>query len=165
MKIFGIAGFKNAGKTKLVVELVQEFRRRGLRVGTVKHAHHDFDIDHPGKDSYQHRAAGAEEVIVASGKRWAHVRELGESDEPPLADLLAHFGDLDLVLIEGYKQGQHPKLVLHRAGADPMPVAAASDSIKLLVTDDTAVTAAVAVLPRNDVPAIADFVWQSAQAA
>ena len=71
MKVFGVAGFKNAGKTTLVVELVREFRARGLRVGTVKHAHHEFDIDHPGKDSYQHREAGAEEVIVASARRWA----------------------------------------------------------------------------------------------
>ena len=90
MKIFGIAGFKNAGKTTLVVELVRDIRSRGLRVATVKHAHHEFDIDHPGKDSYQHREAGAEEVIVSSSRRWAHICELQDtahgSAEPPLVE-------------------------------------------------------------------------------
>ena len=116
MKLFGIAGFKNAGKTTLIVELISEFRSRGLRVGTIKHAHHNFDIDHPGKDSFQHREAGAEEVIVASALRWAHIRELRKSSEPDLKELLSHMGDVDIVLVEGYKHGGHPKLELRRSG-------------------------------------------------
>ena len=118
MKVFGIAGFKNAGKTTLVVELIHELRGRDFRVATLKHAHHEFDIDHPGKDSFLHREAGAEEVIVASSKRWAHIRELEDDPEPSLTDLLQHLGHIDLVLIEGYKHGSHPKLELRRSGVD-----------------------------------------------
>lgn len=164
MKIFGIAGFKNAGKTTLVVELIQEFRRRGLRVATLKHAHHEFDIDHPGKDSHQHREAGAEEVIVASTRRWAHVRELEGRDEPPVAELLQHLGDIDLVLIEGYKHGSHPKLELRRSGIQPpRELAGNDDSIRAVVCDAPVETAGLPLLPRDDVPAIADFIAGQAE--
>jgi molybdopterin-guanine dinucleotide biosynthesis protein MobB len=93
----------------LVVDLLHELTGRGFRLATVKHAHHEFDIDHPGKDSHQHREAGAEEVIVASARRWAHIKELIDEPEPALADLLRHIGDVDLVLVEGYKHGDHPR--------------------------------------------------------
>jgi len=158
MKVFGIAGFKNAGKTTLVVELLRELRARGLRVGTVKHAHHDFDIDHPGKDSYLHREAGAEEVIVASGRRWAHIRELEGQEEPPLTELLAHMGDLDLVLVEGYKRGAHRKLELRRAGFEAPGLASEDPTVCAIVSDEAVEEATVPVLPRAGIRGIADLV-------
>jgi len=161
MKIFGVAGFKNAGKTTLVVELICELRSRGVRVATVKHAHHEFDIDHPGKDSHQHREAGAEEVIVASTRRWAHIKELGSESEPQLDELLPHFGNVDLVLVEGYKHGSHPKLELRRAGLDHPELATEDPAIRLIVADYPINDAPVPVLPRDDVAAIVDFIQQS----
>ena len=159
MKVFGIAGFKNAGKTTLVVDLIKEFRERSLRVATVKHAHHSFDIDHPGKDSYMHREAGAEEVIIVSGRRWAHVRELVGAVEPPLEELLRHLGHVDLVLVEGYKHGTHPKLELRRAAAEAELLAPNDPQIKAIVSDSEISAADVPVLARDNVAAIADFLW------
>ncbi|MEE4184804.1 MAG: molybdopterin-guanine dinucleotide biosynthesis protein B [Gammaproteobacteria bacterium] len=158
MRVFGIAGFKNAGKTTLVVELLQELGRRGLRVATVKHAHHAFDIDHPGKDSFEHRAAGACEVIVASARRFAHIRELDGQREPELGDLLAQLGTVDLVLVEGYKHGSHPKLELRRDGVPARRLAPADSSVKAIVADFDLQETGLAVLRRDDVAAIADFV-------
>ena len=163
MRVFGIAGFKNAGKTTLVVELIQALRARGHRVATVKHAHHEFDIDHPGKDSHQHREAGAEEVIVASARRWAHIKELNDAPEPSLDELVGHLGDVDLVLIEGYKHGSHPKLELRRTGIEPPQLLAGSDdSILAVVCDGPADTAGLPLLDRADVDAIAEFVTANA---
>ena len=161
MKVFGIAGLKNSGKTTLVVELVQEFCLRGLRVGTVKHAHHDFDIDHPGKDSYQHRQAGAEEVIVASAKRWAHIRELESEPEPSLAELISQLGSLDIVLVEGYKRGDHPKLALHRTGIERLDIAA-DPNVVAVVADHADFVERVPALMRNDIGAIAEFILANA---
>ncbi len=158
LKVFGIAGFKNSGKTTLVVELVGEFSGRGLRVATVKHAHHEFDIDQPGKDSYRHRAAGAEEVIVASRRRWAHVRELGDAPEPSLDELLGRFGDVDIVLIEGYKHGDHPKIEVRRIALDHPPLVGESDTIRAVVADGPLDDLPVPLLARDDVAAIADFI-------
>jgi len=158
MKIFGIAGYKNAGKTTLVVDVVRELTGRGLRVATVKHAHHEFDIDHPGKDSYLHRAAGACEVIVASSMRWAHIVELGDQSEPSLAELLEHFSDVDLVLVEGFKHGDHPKLEIRRVGSDAPLIAAEHDSVHAIVSDGEVPGAPVPVIDRADVSAIADFI-------
>lgn len=158
LKVFGIAGFKNSGKTTLVVELVRELSGRGLRVATVKHAHHEFDIDQPGKDSYQHRAAGAEEVIVASRRRWAHIRELGGAREPSLDELLGHFADVDIVLIEGYKHGDHPKVEVRRTALDHPPLAGESATIRAVVADGPLDDLPVPLLARDDVPAIADFI-------
>jgi molybdopterin-guanine dinucleotide biosynthesis protein MobB len=165
MKIFGIAGFKNAGKTTLIVDLIGELRSRGLQIATVKHAHHEFDIDHPGKDSHQHRTAGATEVIVSSARRWAHIRELADAPEPTLDELLQHMDKPDIVLIEGYKHGGHPKLELRRAGQN-MPELAATDTSVCLIVSDAPVKAnlasAVPVLDRHDIKAIADAVLKFA---
>lgn len=158
MHIFGIAGFKNTGKTTLVVALVREFTGRGLKVATVKHAHHNFDIDRPGKDSYLHRQAGAQEVIVVSARRWAHITELGGAPEPPMAELLKHLGEVDLVLVEGYKHGTHPKLELRRAGLDHPRLAGSEPGIRAIVCDGPVSDTPVPVLERADVPAIADFI-------
>ena len=128
-RIFGITGWKNAGKTTLVERLVAEFVRRGLTVNTVKHGHHDLDVDHPGRNSYRHRAAGATEVAVVGGHRYAIMRE---QEEPTLAEVLARLAPADLTLIEGYKRESHRKIEV-RAGGEPMAprdptiVAVASD--------------------------------------
>jgi len=154
----GIAGFKNAGKTTLIVELLPELTARGFRVATIKHAHHDFDIDQPGKDSYRHRAAGAAEVIVASARRVAHVRELQDDEaEPDLAQLIRRLAPVDLVLVEGWKRGPHPKLELRRAGQDAPSLAGADPSVLAVVGDLPESDVPVPWLQRQDVPAIADF--------
>ena len=135
MKLFGIAGWSGAGKTTLLVSLIPSLVRRGIRVSTVKHAHHAFDIDIPGKDSYEHRRAGATEVMVASGRRWAIVHELRDEAEPTLEALIARLSPVDLVLIEGYKHGDYEKIEIHRPSLgkkllypdDPLVVALASD--------------------------------------
>ena len=113
--VFGVTGWKNAGKTTLTERLVAEFVRRGWRVSTIKHAHHAVDIDRPGTDSFRHRAAGATEVALIGGQRYAIMRE---EAEPPLADVLARLAPADLVLIEGYKRERHPKIEV-RAGDTP----------------------------------------------
>lgn len=160
MRVFGIAGFKNAGKTTLVVELLRELKGRGLKLATVKHAHHDFDIDKPGKDSYQHREAGASEVIIASARRWAHIKELVDEAEPELGDLLQQFGAVDLVLVEGYKHGDHPKLEVRRADQDAPYLYISQPEVRAIVCDGPLVDVSVPVLPRADVPAIADFILE-----
>ena len=104
MKLWGVVGWKNTGKTGLMERLVTEFTARGLRVSTLKHAHHSFDIDHPGKDSHRHRMAGATQVLLASRNRWALMHELRDEEEPTLEALLTKLAPVDLVLIEGYKR-------------------------------------------------------------
>ena len=157
MKVFGIAGFKNAGKTTLVVELLEHFCTLGLRVATVKHAHHAFDIDHPGKDSYQHRQAGAVETLIASSNRWAHIAELDGQPEPSLDELLGHIGDVDLVLIEGFKR-RHPQLEVRARGSRAEMLADGDNSFCAIVSEVELPDAPVKVLPRQDVTAIAAFI-------
>lgn len=116
MKVIGLAGWSGAGKTTLLAGVIPLLVRRGLRVSTLKHAHHAFDIDRPGEDSYEHRAAGATEVLVASGRRWALMHELRDEGEPGLAALLRRLSRVDLVIVEGFKREAHPKVEVHRAG-------------------------------------------------
>src|ERR1700749_182108 len=122
MRVIGFAGWSGAGKTTLIARLIPERNRRGFSVSTVKHAHHDFDLDQPGKDSYEHRAAGAEDVLVASANRVALMRELRGAPEPSLADLLRLLKTVDLVLVEGFKRDPLPKIEIVRAanGKPPM---------------------------------------------
>lgn len=135
MKIFGFAGFSGAGKTTLIEGIIPSLVGRGLRVSLIKHAHHDFDIDHPGKDSWRHRRAGCGEVLVASRKRIALMTELRDAPEPPLTELLGRLAPCELVLVEGYKHAAIPKIEVRRAAritptlhdADPWVVAVASD--------------------------------------
>ncbi len=136
MKVFGLAGWSGSGKTTLLEALIQGAVGRGLSVSTIKHAHHSFDIDTPGKDSHRHRAAGAVEVLVGSAKRWALMHELRGEDEPSFEQLLARISPVDLVLVEGFKRHPHPKLEVHRPALgkpmlwpeDKHIVAIASDS-------------------------------------
>jgi len=156
MKVFGLAGWSGAGKTTLMCALIPALTGRGLRVSTLKHAHHAFDMDTPGKDSYEHRQAGAAEVMVASANRWALVHELRGAPELTTEDLIAHMTPTDLVLIEGFKREAHDKLEVHRPSLgkpllctdDPHVVAVASDaplpelSIPQLDLDDVEAIAA-----------------------
>ncbi|MFK5980470.1 MAG: molybdopterin-guanine dinucleotide biosynthesis protein B [Rhizobiaceae bacterium] len=109
-KIFGVTGWKNSGKTTMICKLIEEFVKRGYKVASVKHAHHNFDVDHEGTDSHSHRMAGAGEVAVTSSKRWAIMHELADSDEPTLAEMLEKLSPCDIILIEGYKKEFHPKI-------------------------------------------------------
>ncbi len=133
--VIGVVGWKNNGKTTLVTRLVAHLVGRGLRVSTVKHAHHSVDVDQPGKDSHRHREAGASEVVLATGRRWVLIHELRDEPEPPLEELLAKMAPVDLVIVEGFKRFPHPKIEVHRrergtpliAREDPTVIAVASD--------------------------------------
>lgn len=157
MNIYGVVGWKNSGKTTLVERLVAEITARGFTVSTIKHAHHAFDVDTPGKDSYRHRAAGASEVLVSSGARWALMAELRDADEPPLADLIAKLSPVDLVLIEGYKRDSHRKIEAHRAATGADLIATEDDTIRAIATNDP-VNSALPCLPLDDEAAVADFI-------
>src|SRR3954453_4529357 len=109
-KVLGLVGWSGSGKTTLIIKLIPELTRRGLKVATLKHAHHNFDVDKPGKDSYEHRKAGASEVIVSSALRWAHMHEVGDGKEATLAELLQRLSPGALALVEGFKTARHPKL-------------------------------------------------------
>ena len=157
MKIFGGVGGKNAGKTGLMERLVAEITARGISVSTVKHAHHSFDVDHPGKDSHRHRVAGAHEVLLASRQRVALMQELRGADEPSLEALLARLSPVDLVLVEGYKRDAHPKVEAHRAETGN-PLIAPDDPTVRAVASDVPLTLDRPVFDLNDTRAIADFV-------
>jgi len=157
MRVYGVVGWKNAGKTGLMERLVAEITARGISVSTVKHAHHAFDVDHEGKDSYRHRAAGASEVLLASRKRVAIMQEMRGAEEPDLAALLARLSPVDLVLIEGYKRDAHPKVEAFRA--DTGNALIASDDLTVrAVASDTPMELDRPVFDLNDTRAIADFI-------
>ncbi|MFD0910225.1 molybdopterin-guanine dinucleotide biosynthesis protein B [Ruegeria arenilitoris] len=157
MKVYGVTGWKNAGKTGLVERLVAEITGRGFRVSTVKHAHHAVDVDQPGTDSHRHRTAGASEVLLASSRRIALMQELRGAPEPPLDDLLARLSPVDLVLVEGYKRARHPKVEAFRAQRGN-PLIAADDPTIRAVASDTPLDLDRPVFDLNDTPAIADFI-------
>ena len=160
MKIFGVTGWKNSGKTGLMERLITEFTARGLSVSSIKHAHHSFDIDHPGRDSYRHRDAGARQVLLASRNRWALMHELRDEDEPSLGDLLKQLSPVDLVLIEGYKRDRHPKIEAHRKETG-QPLIAPEDETIVAVASDTSVSVDRPVLDLNDTAAVANFIAQN----
>ena len=157
MNVFGVTGWKNAGKTGLMERLVAEFCGRGLRVSTLKHAHHSFDVDHPGKDSHRHRMAGASQVLLASTERWALMNEHRGAPEPSLAALLAKLDPVDLVLIEGWKRDKHPKVEAWRAETGN-PLIAPNDPTILAVASDTTLELDRPVFDLDDTVAVADFI-------
>ena len=159
MRVYGVMGWKNAGKTGLMERLVTEITGRGFTVSTVKHAHHAVDVDQPGTDSYRHREAGATEVLLASGKRVAVMQELRGAPEPPLAELLTRLSPVDLVLIEGYKRESHPKVEAFRAEAGN-PLMASENSTIRAVASDAPLKLNVPVFDLNDTAAIAAFILQ-----
>ncbi len=157
MRVYGVTGWKNAGKTGLMERLVAEITGRGYTVSTVKHAHHSFDVDQPGRDSHRHRTAGASEVLLASGQRVALMQELRGVEEPALASLLARLSPVDLVLIEGYKRERHPKVEAFRAEPGNDLIAPSDDTIRA-VASDTPLDLDRPVFDLNDTAAIADFI-------
>jgi molybdopterin-guanine dinucleotide biosynthesis protein B len=164
MRIIGLAGWSGSGKTTLITKLIPRLIARGVAVSTLKHAHHGFDLDQPGKDSFFHRAAGATEVIISSAKRFAILHELREEPEWDLADLVAKMSPVDLVLVEGYKRDAFPKLEIHRA-ANGKPLIHPEDEHIVAIASDVALPAAkVPVIDLNDIEAIADMLLKHAVA-
>jgi molybdopterin-guanine dinucleotide biosynthesis protein MobB len=162
MRIIGLAGWSGSGKTTLITKLIPRLLARGLRVSTLKHAHHGFDLDKPGKDSFVHRVAGATEVIISSAKRWAILHELREEPEWDLGYLVAKMSPVDLVLVEGFKRDAFPKLEIHRA-ENGKPLIHPEDPHIVAVAADTAVAdAKVPVIDLNDIDAIADLLLAKA---
>ncbi len=162
MKIFGVVGWKNTGKTGLVTRLVSHFTEQGLKVSTIKHAHHTFDVDHEGRDSYRHRQAGASEVLIASRERVALIKELRGTPEPTLEDLIARLGPADLLIIEGYKGEGHAKIETHRAAAGKDLIAPDDSSIKAVASDIQLTDLSVPVFDLDDTGAIAAFILEQA---
>ncbi len=157
MKVYGVTGWKNAGKTGLMERLVAEISGRGISVSTIKHAHHSVDVDQPGTDSYRHRAAGASEVILASAQRVAIMQELRGAPEPSLAALLARLGPVDLVLVEGFKREAHPKVEAYRSAAGNALIALENETIRA-VASDSPLDLDRPIFDLNDTGAIADFI-------
>jgi len=162
MRIIGLAGWSGSGKTTLITKLIPRLIARGIAVSTLKHAHHGFDLDQPGKDSFFHRAAGATEVIISSAKRWAILHELREQSEWDLAALVGKMSPVDLVLVEGFKRDAFPKLEIHRI-ANGKPLLHTEDPHIVAVASDSALPAArVPVVDLNDIEAVADLLLKHA---
>lgn len=158
MKVFGLAGWSGSGKTTLMVRLLPELVGRGIRVSTMKHAHHEFDVDRPGKDSYEHRRAGATEVMVASSRRWALMHELRDAPEPAVEALVGRMTPVDLLLIEGFKAHDHDKLEVYRPAVGK-PMLCRDDRRVVALASDARVDGVD--LPQfllDDVPGIAGFI-------
>jgi molybdopterin-guanine dinucleotide biosynthesis adapter protein len=158
MRIFGLAGWSGSGKTTLMTALIPEFVARGVTVSTVKHAHHAFDVDQPGKDSWRHRQAGAREVMVVSERRWALMHELRETPEPPLGDLIEHMSPVDLLLVEGFKRHPHPKIEIYRPSLGKPRLHPDDRFIVAVAADEALPGLALPWLPLSDAHAIASFI-------
>ena len=159
MNVFGITGWKNSGKTGLMERLVVEIIGRGYTVSTLKHAHHTFDVDHPGKDSHRHRIAGASQVLLASTERWALMNEHRGTQEPSLPELLAKLDPVDLILIEGWKRDSHPKVEAWRAETGN-PLIAPNDPTILAVASDIGLEIDRPVFDLDDTAVVADFILE-----
>ncbi len=158
-RIFGFTGWKNSGKTGLTVRVVETLTRRGWRISTIKHAHHAFDIDHPNTDSYRHREAGASEVAIVSGARWALMHELRDEKEPDLASVIDRLAPCDLIIIEGYKAQNHAKMETRRSGANSdVPLADNDSSIVAIASDRAIDRSTLPVFDLDDTETIADFI-------
>ena len=157
MRIIGIAGYSGSGKTTLIEKVIPVLAREGLRVSLIKHAHHEFDIDHPGKDSYRHRHAGCTEVLITSSKRWAMMHELRGAAEPTLDDQLKRLSPCDLVIVEGFKSLPIPKIEVHRR-AGHTPVLYPEDPNVVAIVTDEPLETTLPQLPLDDAAAVARFV-------
>jgi molybdopterin-guanine dinucleotide biosynthesis protein B len=158
-RIFGFTGWKNSGKTGLTVRVVEELTGRGWRVSTVKHAHHSFDIDHEGTDSYRHRHAGATEVAIVSGSRWALMHELRDENEPQLSAVIDRLAPCDLIIVEGYKRESHDKLETRRLESKSREPLAEGDATIVAIASDYPITSgALPVFELDDTLSIADFI-------
>ena len=161
MRVIGLAGWSGAGKTTLLTRLIPHFLKEGLRVSVIKHAHHDFDVDVPGKDSWQHRQSGAEEVLVSSGKRWALMHELRGTSEPRLPELLAKMSRVDLVVVEGFKSEPYRKIEVYRT-ANGKALLFPDDPGIVGIAADVTLETALPVAHLDDIPAIAAMMQRSA---
>ncbi len=162
-RVLGIVGWSGSGKTTLITQLIPLLGRRGLKIATLKHAHHAFDVDTPGKDSYEHRKAGASEVIVSSARRWVQMHEIGNAAEASLPELLRRLSPCDLVLIEGFKRQRHPKIEVFRGVVGKSPLHPGDDRIVAIASDQSLPGARIPVVDLNDIPAVADLVYASAE--
>lgn len=162
MRVIGLAGWSGSGKTTLITKVVPVLIRRGFKIATIKHAHHAFDIDRPGKDSWLHREAGASEVIVSSGRRWALVHELRSESEPPLAELLAKLSPVDFVIVEGFKHYTYPKLEIYRSTVGKPLIYPEDDCIVAIAADAPLPHAQLPVLMLDDIEGIADMLQAEA---
>lgn len=158
MKIIGLAGWSGSGKTTCLVGILPLITMRGLSVSTLKHSHHHFDIDKPGKDSYRHREAGATEVLVASAQRWALMHELRDGEEPPLSQLIAQMTPVDLLIIEGYKTHRHAKIEIHRPSVGKPALWPNDPDVVAVASDEPLDGLPVPLLPLNDHAAIVEFI-------
>jgi len=161
MKVIGLAGWSGAGKTTLLARVIPHLLGKGLRVSVIKHAHHSFDVDVPGKDSWRHRQAGAEEVLVSSANRWALMHELRGAREPHLPELLAKLARVDLVIVEGYKSEPHRKIEVHRADNGKPPLFPTDAGI-VGVVSDVAVETDLPTVHLDDIAGVAAMVRRSA---
>lgn len=156
MRIIGLAGWSGSGKTTLLAKLIPVLNARGLKVSTIKHAHHNFDLDKPGKDSYVHREAGASEVFISSARRWAQLHELADEEELHLRDIIKRMSPVDLVIVEGFKREPHPKIEIHRAVVGKPLLQPGDDWIVAIASDAPVPQARVPVLDLDDIEKIAD---------
>lgn len=163
MRVIGLAGWSGAGKTTLLTKLIPELTRRGVSVSTLKHAHHVFDVDKPGKDSFLHREAGASEVLVSSGRRWALMHELRDEAEPDLPDLLVKLSPVDLVIVEGYKRSAIPKIEVYRDANGKPPLHPGEPAIVAVASDAPFPDAGRPVLDLDDIRIVADAVLEFAR--
>jgi molybdopterin-guanine dinucleotide biosynthesis protein MobB len=162
MRIIGLSGWSGSGKTTLITKLIPRLIARGVKVSTLKHAHHGFDLDQPGKDSFFHRAAGATEVIISSAKRWAILHELREEPEWDLRTLVAKMSPVDLVLVEGFKRDAFPKLEIHRAANGKSLIHPEDPHVVAIASDVALPQAKVPVIDLNDIEAVADLLLERA---
>ena len=161
MKVIGIAGWSGAGKTTLLTRAIPQLQKQGLRVSVIKHAHHAFDVDVPGKDSWKHREAGAAEVLVSSSQRWALMHELRGAGEPRLPELLAKMSRVDLVVVEGFKREPHRKIEVHRI-ANGKPWLFPDDAGVVGIVTDAKVETRLPVVHLDDIDAVAALIKRSA---
>jgi len=158
MKVFGLAGWSGSGKTTLLVKLIPEFVERGFKVSTLKHAHHNFDIDKPGKDSFEHRQAGASEVMISASNRWALMHENKDDAEPDLEQLLTRMSPVDLLLVEGFKWHSHPKMEVYRSIVGKPLLQENDTGIVAVATDEELLNLTVPSFNLSEISLIADFI-------
>jgi molybdopterin-guanine dinucleotide biosynthesis protein B len=164
VRVIGLAGWSGSGKTTLLAKLLPALIARGHTVSTLKHAHHEFDVDRPGKDSYTHRLAGAREVLISSARRWALMHELRDEAEPKLRELLTHLAPVDLVIVEGFKAESHPKIEVHRSAVQKPLLHPNDPHIRAIASDARAtLNAPIPSVDLDDIEAIADLVEKLAR--
>jgi molybdopterin-guanine dinucleotide biosynthesis protein B len=158
MRVFGLAGWSGSGKTTLLTALIPELVSRGITVSTLKHAHHAFDVDQPGKDSWRHRQAGAREVMISSQNRWALMHELRGAPEPTFEELVRRMSPVDLLLVEGFKHHPHPKIEVYRPSLGKPLLHPEDPSVVAIASDEMMPGLGLPWLPRSDVSAVATFI-------